>query len=94
MWLTAEEMALLFKVNRPAIVKHIGNILKDGELEYSTCSILEQVQIEGSRKIKRRIKIYNLEMIVSVGFRINSKYGIRFHKHRNPYHLYLKHIYS
>ena len=82
-WLTAEEIASLFRVNRPAIVKHINNILKDGELELSTCSILEQVQIEGSRKVKRRIKIYNLEMIVSVGFRVNSKYGIKFRRWAN-----------
>ena len=82
-WLTAEEMALLFKVNRPAVVKHINNILKDGELESSTCSILEQVQIEGSRKVRRSIKIFNLEMIVSVGFRVNSKNGIKFRRWAN-----------
>ena len=82
-WLTAEEMASLFRVNRPAIVKHIGNILKDEELDSSTCSVLEQVQIEGSRKIKRKIKIYNLEMIVSVGFRVNSKRGIIFRRWAN-----------
>ena len=82
-WLTTEEMASLFRVNRPAIVKHIGNILKDEELDSSTCSVLEQVQIEGSRKIKRKIKIYNLEMIVSVGFRVNSKQGIIFRRWAN-----------
>ena len=82
-WLTAEEMASLFKVNRPAVVKHIGNILKDGELESSACSVLEQVQIEGSRTVKRHVKIYNLEMIVSVGFRVNSKYGIKFRRWAN-----------
>ena len=82
-WLTAEEMASLFRVNRPAIVKHINNILKDGELEQSTCSVLEQVQIEGSRKVKRKIKIFNLEMIISVGFRVNSKYGIKFRRWSN-----------
>ena len=82
-WLTAEEMASLFKVNRPAIVKHISNILKDEELDSSTCSVLEQVQIEGSRTVKRHLKIYNLEMIVSVGFRVNSKYGIKFRRWAN-----------
>ena len=82
-WLTAEEMALLFRVNRPAIVKHTSNILKEGELESSTCSVLEQVQIEGSRKVKRSIKIYNLEMIISVGFRVNSKNGIKFRRWAN-----------
>lgn len=44
-------MAKLFGVNRPAIVKHISNIIKDNELDNSTCSILEQVQIEGNRKV-------------------------------------------
>ena len=62
-WLRAEEMAVLFDVNRPAIVKHISNILKDEELEGSTCSILEQVQVEGNRKIRRKFNIYNLDMI-------------------------------
>ena len=50
-WLKPEEMAKLFGVNRPAIVKHISNIIKDNELDNSTCSILEQVQIEGNRKV-------------------------------------------
>ena len=77
-WLRAEEMALLFEVNRPAIVKHIANVLNDGELDSSTCSILEQVQIEGNRKVTRKLKIYNLDMIISVGYRVKSKRGIIF----------------
>ena len=80
MWLRPEDMALLFDVNRPAIVKHISNILSDGELEGSTCSILEQVQREGNRIIKRKIKYYNLDMIISVGYRVNSRRGILFQK--------------
>ena len=56
-------MAKLFGVNRPAIVKHISNIYNKQELEESTCSVLEQVQIEGNRQITRKIKIYNLDMI-------------------------------
>ena len=56
-WLRAEDMASLFNVNRPAIVKHINNILNDGELDDSTCSILEQVQHEGNRNIKRQMII-------------------------------------
>ena len=54
-------MASLFNVNRPAIVKHINNILNDGELDDSTFSILEQVQQEGNRNIKRKINYYNFE---------------------------------
>ena len=69
-WLRAEEMASLFNVNRPAIVKHISNILNEGELDNSTCSILEQVQKEGTRTIKRKVNFYNLDMIISVGYRV------------------------
>ena len=76
-------MAELFNVNRPAIVKHISNILNDKELENSICSILEQVQIEGNRKITRKIKIYNLEMIISVGYRVKSQRGIVFRRWAN-----------
>ena len=54
-------MASLFNVNRPAIVKHINNILNDGELDDSTCSILEQVQQDGNRNIKRKIHYYNFD---------------------------------
>ena len=64
-WLSAENIAILFNVNRPAIVKHIGNIYKDDELsENSTCSILEQVAKDGK---KRKINFYNLDMIISIG---------------------------
>ncbi len=65
-WLSADEIAYIFNVNRPAIVKHIWNIYKDDELEQnSTCSILEQVAKDG--KI-RKINFYNLDMIISVGY--------------------------
>ena len=77
-WLRVEEMASLFNVNRPAIVKHISNILNEGELDNSTCSILEQVQKEGTRTIKRKVNFYNLDMIISVGYRVKSKRGIVF----------------
>ena len=82
-WLRAEDMASLFNVNRPAIVKHINNILNDGELDDSTCSILEQVQHEGNRNIKRKINYYNLDMIISVGYRVKSQRGIIFRKWAN-----------
>ena len=82
-WLTAEEMGELFGVNRPNIVKHANNIINSNELNRSTCSILEQVQIEGQRKITRKIKIYNLDMIISVGYRVNSKRGITFRRWAN-----------
>ena len=75
-WLDAHKIAKIFNVNRPAIVKHINNIYKTGELlENSTCSILEQVAADG--KI-RKMNIYNLDMILSVGYRVNSKQATQF----------------
>lgn len=77
-WLSAIQIAYLFSVNRPAIVKHIGNIYKDEELvENATCSILEQVAKDG--KI-RKINFYNLDIIISVGYRVNSKKATQFRK--------------
>jgi len=75
-WLDAHQMAYLFGVNRPAVVKHINNIYKTSELEKnSTCSILEQVAADG--KI-RQMNLYNLDMIISVGYRVNSKQATKF----------------
>jgi prophage antirepressor-like protein len=75
-WLDAHKIAKIFDVNRPAIVKHINNIYKSGELsEDLTCSILEQVAADG--KI-RKMNIYNLDMIISVGYRVNSKKATQF----------------
>lgn len=77
-WLGANDIASIFDVNRPAIVKHIGNIYKTDELDKdSTCSILEQVATDGK---KRRMNFYNLDMIISVGYRINSKKATKFRK--------------
>jgi len=77
-WLRSEDIALLFDVNRPAIVKHIGNIYKTDELEeISTCSKMEQVTKDGK---KRKVKYYNLDMIISVGYRVNSKKATQFRK--------------
>ncbi|MCK4905251.1 virulence protein RhuM/Fic/DOC family protein [bacterium] len=75
-WLDAHLIAQLFDVNRPAIVKHINNIYKTIEFhEKSTCSILEQVAADG--KI-RKMNLYNLDMIISVGYRVNSKRATQF----------------
>lgn len=82
-WLKAEEMAILFDVQIPAIVKHVSNIIASGELELSTISILEKVQLEGNRRIKRKSKIYNLDMIIAVGYRVNSKRGTVFRQWAN-----------
>lgn len=75
-WLDAHLIAALFGVNRPAIVKHIHNIYKSAELsQQSTCSILEQVAADGK---KRKMNIYNLDIILSVGYRVNSKQATDF----------------
>ncbi len=75
-WLDAHLMAALFDVNRPAVVKHIQNIYKSGELsEDSTCSKMEQVAADGK---KRQMNLYNLDMIISVGYKINSGRATQF----------------
>ncbi len=75
-WLDAHVIAQLFDVNRPAIVKHINNIYKSNELcKNSTCSILEQVAADGK---KRKMNLYNLDMIISVGYRVNSTKATQF----------------
>lgn len=75
-WLDAHLIAKLFGVNRPAIVKHINNIYKTSELDKkSTCSKKEQVAADG--KI-RKMNLYNLDMIISVGYRVNSKRATAF----------------
>lgn len=75
-WLDAHLIAKLFGVNRPAIVKHISNIYKSGELsKKSTCSILEQVAKDGK---VRKMNLYNLDVIISVGYRVNSKKATQF----------------
>ena len=77
-WIDANKIASIFDVNRPAIVKHIGNIYKSGELEKSTtCSILEQVAKDGK---KRKKNFYNLDMIISVGYRVNSQKATKFRR--------------
>lgn len=75
-WLDAHTIAELFGVNRPAIVKHVGNIYKSSELDKElTCSILEQVAADGK---KRKMNFYNLDMILSVGYRVNSSQATKF----------------
>lgn len=82
-WLTQKEMALLFEVSIDNISLHIKNILKENELDISSIEESSVVQIEGNRKVNRRIKIYNLDMIISVGYRVKSQKGILFRKWAN-----------
>lgn len=78
-WLTQAQMAILFDTDRTSITKHISNIYETNELDaVSTSAKIAQVQIEGHRKVKRRIVHYNLDVIISVGYRVNSKRGTQF----------------
>jgi hypothetical protein len=78
-WLTQKALAQLFGVEVPAISKHLTNIYEDFELiQDSTISILETVQIEGSRSVKRKMEFYNLDAIIAVGYRVNSKQATQF----------------
>ncbi len=78
-WLSTEALATLFNVDRSGIVRHINNIYKTEELvENSTCAKIAQVQNEGKRKVKRVYSYYNLDMVISIGFRVNSKKAIKF----------------
>ena len=78
-WLSQKAMSALFDVNTQAITKHLSNIYEEQELvKDSTCSILEQVQKEGKRNVKRSVEFYNLDAIIAVGYRVNSKKATKF----------------
>ena len=78
-WLTQKSMAKLFDVDVPAISKHLSNIYGDGELtQDSTVSKMEIVQQEGNRQVKRTQNFYNLDAIISVGYRVNSRRATQF----------------
>ncbi len=78
-WATQAQMAEIFGVNPQAITKHLQSVYGEKELsKKATCSQLEQVRKEGSRTVKRSLEIYNLDAIISVGYRINSLAGTKF----------------
>lgn len=78
-WLTADQMAELFQRNKSTISRHIKNIFESGELEQNrTVAFFATVQNEGQRKVERNIAYYNLDMIISVGYRVNSHRGVQF----------------
>ncbi len=78
-WLTQRAMAELFDVNIPAVSKHLAHIFEEEELiKESTVSKMEIVQVEGKRKVKREQEFYNLDAIIAVGYRVNSKKATRF----------------
>ena len=78
-WLSQAQMAELFQTDRTSILRHIKNIYKTGELEENpTCAFFAQVRTEGKRTVTRQIPYYNLDMIISVGYRVNSLRGTQF----------------
>ena len=83
-WLTQAQIALLFGVDRTVIVRHIGNVYKTHELDaISTCAKIAQVQMEGKRTVMREVNYYNLDMILSVGYRVNSINATKFRQWAN-----------
>lgn len=79
LWLDQYQISELFDTDRTSVLRHIQNIYKSLELEEeATCAKITQVQKEGKRTVKRQINIYNLDMIISVGYRVNSKKGTSF----------------
>ena len=78
-WLNQYQLAELFDTDRTSVLKHLKNIYETKELnEKATCAKIAQVQQEGKRKVKRQILHYNLDAIISVGYRVNSKRGTQF----------------
>lgn len=78
-WLTQLQMVDLFQSTKQNISLHINNVFKEGELdEFSTVKEYLTVQQEGARNIKRKVKLYNLDVIISVGYRVKSKTGTQF----------------
>lgn len=78
-WLTQDQIAILFGTQRPAITKHLNNIYNSGELDFeSTCSILERMGNDGKQRYQT--KYYNLDAILSVGYRVNSKNATLFRR--------------
>ena len=78
-WLSIDQMADLFQRNKSTVSRHIKNVLESGELAAdSTVAFFATVQNEGSREVERQIAYYNLDMIISVGYRVNSHRGVQF----------------
>lgn len=77
-WLTKYQLADIYKTTRQNIEQHINNIYEDNELSNSTCKKFLQVQKEGNREVKRNIARYNLDMIIALGYRVQSDVAVRF----------------
>lgn len=80
-WLSQQQMAELYQASRTNVVEHIKHIYEDGELdEHSTCRNFRQVRQEGNRQVSREIPFYNLDMIISLGYRIRSVIATHFRR--------------
>ena len=80
-WLTQQQLCDLYQTSRTNIVEHIQHIYEDGELEESaTCRKFRQVRQEGSRMVERELPYYNLDMIISLGYRVRSRVATHFRK--------------
>lgn len=83
-WLTQAQMVELFQTTKQNVSLHIGNVFKDGELEQeATVKEYLTVQTEGQRNVSRQVKYYNLDVIISVGYRVKSKRGVLFRQWAN-----------
>lgn len=81
LWLSLMQLAELFQRDKSVISKHISNIFEKGEQEREpTVALLATVQQEGKRRVKREVAHYNLDMIISVGYRVNSHVGVHFRR--------------
>jgi prophage maintenance system killer protein len=80
LWATQKQIAQLFGTKVPAINKHIKNIIDEEELTSATISKMEIVQTEGQRKVKRLVEFYNLNMVIAIGYRVNSKMATNFRR--------------
>lgn len=79
-WLTQKMMSELYGVSVPAIRQHLDNLIKDGEADESTVKQYLIVQNEGIRKVKRNVDHYNLQSMISVGFKIENERAVQFRK--------------
>lgn len=78
-WLSLDQMAELFQRDKSTISRHIKNVFEDGELQReATVAKIATVQSEGNRQVERAIEYYNLDVIISVGYRVKSKRGVQF----------------
>lgn len=83
-WLNQQQMAELFGTDRTSVLRHIHNIYKTHELEEAAiCAKIAQVRLEGNRQVRREVPFYNLDMIISVGYRVNSIRGTQFRQWAN-----------